>query len=786
MTEDELFTFIDEDMPVHVKNTDSPWRILIVDDDPDVHSTTTLALKSLIILDHPLELLHASSAAEATDILRAEGNSISVILLDVVMETPDAGLRLANTIRNELGITEARIILRTGQPGHASEIEVIREYDINDYCTKAELTRNKLYVSLTTAIRSYEQIHEIGASRRGLDLILRAFSEMTASEDVRQFSTGLAAQMVDLLSHNITQREQAKQAVVRLITDMEEQVAERTAELDRARQVAEDASNAKSRFLAVMSHEIRTPINGIVGILELLDRKVVDREQKDMLATAQFSANLLLHIINDILDFSKIDGGHLTLEALPFSLSRTVRAVGDAMESLAAHRQINLIVDLAADLPHRVIGDSFRLSQILMNFLSNAFKFTPAGGTVTLRATRAIEEIPDNPWVRLQVIDTGPGIPADVQARLFSPFIQADASVARRFGGTGLGLAICQRLAFLMGGTVDVSSQVGAGATFSILIPFVPAGHVATADAPASIYKPAPLTPLPMNVGAATLTPPRTKGTRHRLLVADDNAVNLDLIAKQLDELGYDYDLAQDGDAVLAMYDAGRHALILTDCEMPGTDGFVLTEKIRARERAQATGVDAQPPHVPIIALTAHVLAGDAAHCLATGMDEVIVKPVSLATLADRLAHWLDPSVGQSEPVSEEHIPSSPPASMDFDATALARFVGVEPNEQVRFLRKFARSLEDWVPLINTLVTDAEWDKLRAEAHRMKSSARAIGASRLADHCQAIEDSVKSGVAEHILSLHQGLPSLLSLLVAALEMRSIEVPSLRHLAEKST
>ncbi len=388
-----------------------PWRILVVDDDPEVHAITRAVLGAVTYQDRPLSIIDASTAAEAMDVLRDQ-RDIALMFLDVVMETEDAGLRLVRHVRQDLGNAAMRIILRTGQPGQAPGREIITQYDINDYKTKTDLTAQHLFIATVAALRAYVDVRAL---------------------------------------------EQSREALRRANQTLEHRVAERTRAL-------EHANRAKSDHLAIMSHEIRTALNGILGMSQLLLVGRLTPAQHDQAETIHASADALLAIINDILDFSKLEAGRMDLEALDFEPRRLARSVVTFMRSRATDKTLTLTTEIADAVPGAVRGDPGRWRQVLLNLMSNAIKFTEHG-TVTL-SLDVVEDLGDRVRLRCAVADTGIGISDQARARLFQDFAQADRSIARRFGGSGLGLAICRRLVDLMGGRIGVDSVLGQGSTF--------------------------------------------------------------------------------------------------------------------------------------------------------------------------------------------------------------------------------------------------------------------------------------------------------------------------------
>jgi len=380
-------------------------------------------------------------------------------------------------------------------------------------------------------------------------------------------------------------------------------------QLEAAREAAEVASRVKSRFLANMSHEIRTPLHGMLGMAQRLLQAPLPAPQRQQAELIERSGQLLLGVINDVLDFSRIEAGRLELERVPFDLLRLARDAITLFESQAHAKglALRLVVEPPATQAW-LLGDPLRISQILNNLLSNAVKFTPSG-SVELRL--AAQE--GGAW-RVAVRDTGIGLDEAERRRIFEPFMQADSSTTRRFGGSGLGLAIVRSLVQLHGGELGVDSEPGRGSEFWFLLQ-LPSAVPAVREAPQ-----APATPAP----AASLA-------GRRVLVAEDNEVNMELACAMLQALGAQPHQAADGAQAVRAYEATRPDMVLMDLHMPALDGLAATRRIRAQEAAHGW------PRVPIVALTASAVAEDHQRCLEAGMDDVLVKPFGPAQLRQLL-----------------------------------------------------------------------------------------------------------------------------------------------------
>ncbi|MUV13091.1 ATP-binding protein [Noviluteimonas gilva] len=504
---------------------------------------------------------------------------------------------------------------------------------------------------------------------------------------------------------------------------------------------AQEANLAKSAFLAAMSHEIRTPMVGVTGMVEILAHTSLDVDQRRALNVIQSSAESLLQIIGDILDFSKIEAGRLELSSSPVDLRRVVRMTVANFTGSASSKGLALSCTIDDRVAPAYRADGLRVRQILANFLSNAIKFTDHGRVETALEWR--ESAPGagtlgGDRLRIRVTDTGIGVSAEQQARLFQPFSQVDTDTTRRFGGTGLGLAISRRLAELMGGQVTMDSAPGKGTTmhFDFVMPRAPEAEVPTE----------PLQPAAAKLAPRKLpTPAEAEAERSLVLLVDDHPTNRAVIARQLALAGYASESADDGEQGLARWRSGRYALLLTDVHMPKLDGYQLARAIREEEAREHRA------HTPIIALTASALKGEAERCLAAGMDDYLAKPVGIPALATMLGRWLPHTQAPPTPAAElaAMLPQAerPPP---IDARVLAGLVHGDPVETRALLDDFLASTQTDMATLQAAHAAGDLPGVTREAHKLKGAARSIGAGELGHAAEALETAARAQDAAHV------------------------------------
>ena len=508
---------------------------------------------------------------------------------------------------------------------------------------------------------------------------------------------------------------------VRTYTDITDRRRNERA-LAMARDAAEAAGRARAEFLAVMSHEIRTPMNGIIGVAGLLMDMNLAANETHYVRIVLDSAQHLLQLINDILDFSRLDVGRLDLEEAPLDLSLVLRESLEIVGHSAQAKGVALAHEIASDIPTKLLGDGHRLRQILLNLVGNGIKFTSAGSVKVIVQRIRTEITEAGPAIRLgfAVIDTGIGIPPEAITKLFKEFTQVDSSISRRFGGSGLGLAISRGLIEQMGGHISVESTEGVGSTFRFDI---------------RLRIPATLSVDPTPMPQALPTPvAATNGLT--VLVAEDNLTNRLVATRMLERLGHTVTAVEDGAQALRAVAAGDFDMVLMDVMMPEMDGIAATTAIRALPGARA--------EIPIVGLTANLLAADRDRCFAAGMNHFETKPITLSRLEAAISLVTGGASRQAE------SPVAPPVATDaFDASRLDLLVeqiGAAATEAV--VRQFIDDSSRQVDALVALAESGRTELVRHQAQLLMQAAENLGLPHLATAAAALRAAAASPNAE--------------------------------------
>jgi signal transduction histidine kinase len=551
---------------------------------------------------------------------------------------------------------------------------------------------------------------EFGESAGDLDEVLRAFV----------LSGGLSAEPHEYIRHRAngvtleirsTPLEQG--GVVRTYTDITEAKTTES-ELRAAHSAADGASRIKDEFLATMSHEIRSPMSGLLGIIELLRGTRLDADQARMLKLVDSSASSLLAVLNDILDFSKIEAGALAIVPEVTGLEDLIAETVHPHRVTARHKGLRLLVEIDQDVPRWVRTDPLRLRQILNNLLSNAVKFTRCGEVVV-----HLRQSGDGPDARLECVvrDQGIGMSAEIIARLFQPFMQAEASTTRNFGGTGLGLSISRRLAVLLAGDLQVASTPGEGSVFTLRLPLIEVAAPASSD-PAG--------------GAIAMRAGALAGWR--VLVAEDDPTNRWLAHRQLALLGVAVVVANDGKAAFAALQDGGFDGLITDCHMPQMDGAELTRAVRG-------SVDPVLRRLPVIGLTADITGALRERCQVAGMSEVVLKPLTLERMYQLLVKHL---AGAGEPAAVLAAGPVSTAFPVFDPATYRELFAADDEIGDGWLAEYAGIAGDLGAELMALLAGspesaASRAVIEATAHRLAGSSLSVGALSLGEAARSLD-----------------------------------------------
>jgi CheY-like chemotaxis protein/nitrogen-specific signal transduction histidine kinase len=458
------------------------------------------------------------------------------------------------------------------------------------------------------------------------------------------------------------------------------------------------AASVKENFLANMSHEIRTPLNAILGFTNILQKSKLDPQQHQHIQIIQTSGNNLLSIVNDILDLSKIEAGMMRIEEAPFRVADVMATVQQMLSPKAEEKNLQLIIKIDEEIPETVSGDAVRLTQVLVNLVSNSIKFTEEGG-VYVRVT-PYKRSGDSISLEFVVRDTGIGIPKDKQRFIFERFEQAEAETTRRFGGTGLGLSIVKSLIELQKGTITLNSEEGNGTSILVELPY----RITNETVPA------------VKQTTTTYNPNLMNNNTCKILVAEDNIMNQHLIKHLLKTWGFEYDLVFNGIQAVEALKNKKYDMVLMDIQMPEMDGHGATKVIRNELRSA----------VPVIAMTAHAMAGEREKCINSGMNDYISKPIHEETLYNFIMKYA-PNTGEQQSTTDTK-------AKVIDLKYIESFSEGNQALKDQMIREFVKRVPDSIATLEKAISEKNYTSIYQIAHDLKTTVHFLGLTTLIGH----------------------------------------------------
>jgi signal transduction histidine kinase/CheY-like chemotaxis protein/HPt (histidine-containing phosphotransfer) domain-containing protein len=550
-----------------------------------------------------------------------------------------------------------------------------------------------------------------------------------------------------------------------------------TEDLKEAKNIAEEAAQSKADFLANMSHEIRTPMNAIIGMTYLIQKTDLSQKQKDYIEKIQASSQHLLGIINDILDFSKIESGKFEIEEIDFELSQVLNNLVTFIEEKCYLKNLKLIFDIDPNLPNSLKGDPLRIGQILINYASNAVKFTQEG-QITIRIKNE-KEVDNNCVVRFEVEDTGIGMTEEQKNKLFQPFQQGDTSTTRKYGGTGLGLAISKQLASLMNGEVGAETCLGKGSVFwftAQLRKNISAKKISTSQ-----FKIHGENEIKRDLTANMMEEYCGTIGKIRILLVEDNELNQQVVVELLSDLGIVIDIAENGESAIRKINRNLYDMVLMDMQMPIMDGVAATKEIRKNPKFE---------RLPIVGITANAMVQDREKCMQAGMNDYLPKPIEPIKLFYMIKKWAPNKRISNKEMKDIHdetfdVVNFNISGLDFEA-GLRRVLG-KKRSYINLLRKYVSGQKNTFLQLEEMLSKGEWNDAFRLIHTLKGVSGSIGAIQIQEKADILEAAIKERVSDKILKsiinetslmlkkMIEGLENVLPKEEVLIKQREIEV-----------